>query len=139
MQVSVTGELFEVTIRNTLEFAKCHKLLASCKAHAKINPRASARITLENIPTFNMCGIATISLICDWMQAGVELNLQGCGGDVHQVFDTGIFDKYFSKHTPFVRAACHDCLERTKPGLAKDCPIHKTRPRSRPDQTVLEN
>ncbi|WP_171696681.1 hypothetical protein [Methylomonas sp. ZR1] len=107
MQVSVTGEWFEVTIRNTLEFAKCHELLASCKAHTKVNTRAGARITLENIPTFNMCGIATISLICDWMQAGVELNLQGCGGDVHQIFDTGIFDKYFSKHTPYIRTAHH--------------------------------
>ncbi|MBD9359078.1 hypothetical protein [Methylomonas fluvii] len=125
MQVSVTGELFEVTIRNTLEFAKCRELLASCKAHSKTNPRAGAKIRLENIPTFNMCGIATISLICDWMHAGVELHLQGCGGDVHQIFDTGIFDKYFSKHAPFVRAACHDCLEPTKPRLAKDCPIHK--------------
>ncbi|AMK76311.1 MULTISPECIES: hypothetical protein [Methylomonas] len=129
MQVSVTGELFEVIIHNTFEFAKCRELLASCRAHAKINPRASARITLENIATFNMCGIATISLICDWMQAGVELDLQGCGTDVHTIFDTGIFDKYFSKHTPFVRAACRDCLESTKPRLTKDCPIHKTRPR----------
>lgn len=139
MQVSVKDELFEVTIRNTFEFGKCRELLALGKAHAKANPRAKARINLENIPTFNMCGIATISLICDWMKAGVELNLQGCGSDVHQIFDTGIFDKYFSKHTPFVRAACHDCLESTKPRLAKDCPIHKTRPRLRPSQAVLEN
>jgi hypothetical protein len=129
MQVSIKDESFEVSIHNTLEFAKCRELLAACKAHTKINPRASARINLENIDTFDMCGIATISLIYDWMKVGVELNLHGCGSDVHTIFDTGIFDKYFNKHAAFVRAACHDCLERTKPRLSKDCPIHKTRPR----------
>ncbi len=96
MQISITDDVIEVSIRGNLDFNTAQELLLRCKAHSTIHPTASAQINIENVVNIRNCGISAILLIAEWMPGGLQIILSQCSSRVHQCFDLGIGNQYLS-------------------------------------------
>ncbi|MDD2802024.1 MAG: hypothetical protein PHC94_14305 [Methylobacter sp.] len=112
MQVSVTDEVIEVTIRGKLDFNTARELLLCCKAHSAIHPAARAKINLEKLANASSCSIAAIALISDWMLGGLQIKLSQCSREVHQSLDFGIGNQRLSNSAPLCCTfICNSCFD----------------------------
>lgn len=121
MQISQKDDLLLAQVRDDFAFEKCRKLLEICKTHAQFNPNARVSIELENIASFQTCAVATLSLISDWMPGGLQVNLRNCAAEVQLIFDSGMFDEYFSHNHPFITSICNSCLEYERQPASSAC------------------
>lgn len=110
------GDTLHATVKGAFDFNTAQDLVRECKPHLRAKDITRVEVTLEQVTHCNSCAIGAMLVLSEWVHGDFRLNLQDCHADVHQLFDSGLLDRYFGGNCPTTgysapTPACARCLD----------------------------
>lgn len=117
-----TGETLRVTVSGVFDFDTSREMLLKCKTHGQQHKINKIDVKLDQITSCNSCAIGALILLADKAPNGFSIHLDKCSEEVHQLFDSGFLDRYFSiQHTARPELPCTTCYEQNCASPAAGC------------------
>lgn len=118
------GEMLRLTVSGVFDFDTSREMLLKCKAYTQQHKINKIDIRLEKITSCNSCAIGALILLADHAPGGFNIHLTECSEDVHQLFDSGFLDRFFSiQHTvaSMPKPLCAGCFDSGYQSPVQNC------------------
>lgn len=91
--VKKSGGLLQITVSGVFDFDASRSMLLQCKGLVQ----SRVDIHLEQITSCHSSAIGALSLLADRFPGGVNIHLNQCSEEVHQLFDSGFVDRFINR------------------------------------------